>query len=348
MNGSKAHAGPAQRLCLMTALIAFAALAPDARAQIDIPVFEARHELRYLFPDENIHVAPASFRTTIRGTETIVRDQRQTAMHYDAAIGFTLAARPLGSNDRIPEGAVDLYARLTDLRLDCRAGRGSFVLAVNEDGLMQNRPMTGEQRLEPHEKYVGSHTVSSLMAKPATLRFANGALLEPPAPHAMLAALECPWLYSGIASILPPLPGRAIETGRTWKAGMPIRLSVFGQPQIIRLDFRFEEFDEESHVAVVSWNTTLTSTSVVPAPGVHHIGADALASGTISGSMRLHADTGTVLSSEMRTDLKISHLRSSATTVQFTMRYTLENLGGSEGGSLTVASPGMMEYGNDR
>lgn len=347
MKGSKAHDGPAQRLRLLAALSAAAAIAPHAGAQIGIPIFETRHELRYRFPEESIEVAPATFRTTLRGTETIIRDQRQTAMHYDGMVGFTLAARPLTSSERIPEGTVDLYARLTDLRLECRAGRGSWSLVVNEDGLVQNRPMLGEQRFEPHEKYVGSHTVSSLMAKPATMRFANGALLEPPPPHAMLIALECSWVYSGIASILPPLPARGIDTGRTWKAGMPVRLSVFGQPQIIRLDFRFEEFDEETHIAVVSWNTTLASTSVVPAPGVHHIGADALASGTISGSMRLQADTGAVLSSEMRTDVKISHLRSSATTVQFTMTYTLENLGTTEGGSLT-ASSGAFGTGSDR
>jgi len=312
--------------------------AVPAAAQIGIPVFETRHELRYRFPEESLEVAPATFRTTVRGTETISRDQRQTVMNYDGTLGFSLASRPLTSSDTLPAGTVDLYTRLTDVRLHCRAGRGSYSFLVNDEGLIENRPMIDETRLGPHEKYVGSHTVASLLAKPSTIRFANGALLEAPAVAPMLVTLECPWMYAAVTSILPPLPSSPIGTGRTWKAGMPVRLSVFGQPQIIRLDFRFEEFNEETHVAVVSWNTTLANTSVVPVAGIHHIGPDALAAGAISGRLQLHVDTGIVLSSEMRVDVKISHLRSSNTTVQYAKVYTLENLSKPDPAALTVAA----------
>ncbi len=336
-HGAVRSCGPALGLALWLA-------AAPALGQVGIPVFEARHELRYHFPQESLEVAPAAFRTTIRGSETILRDTRQTVMQYDGALAFTLASRPLTSSNDLPEGTVDLYTRLTEVRLQCRAGRGSYSLRAGEEGLVETRPMTGETRLDPHEKYVGSHTVASLLAKPSTMRFANGALLEAPAPSGLLTTLDCAWMYSGISAVLPPLPSRPITTGQTWKAGMPIRLSVFGQPQIIRLDFRFDEFDEESGVAVVSWNTALANTSVVPVAGIHHLGSDALASGTVSGLLRLHAASGTVVSGEMRISAKISHLRSSGTTVQYAMVYTLENLAApASAESIAAVRPGAEE-----
>lgn len=340
MAGYTIHDRAVRSCGLALGLAGWLAAAAPALGQPDIPVFEARHELRYRFPEEHIEIAPAAFRTTIRGSETILRDTRETVMQYDGSLGFTLASRPLTSSGDLPEGTVDLYARLTEVRLQCRAGRGSYSILAGEDGLVENRPLVGETRLGPHEKYIGSHTVASLLAKPSTIRFANGALLEAPAPAGLLATLDCAWMYSGVSAILPPLPSRPITTGQTWKAGMPIRLSVFGQPQIIRLDFRFEEFDEETHVAVIGWNTTLASTSVVAVAGIHHIGPDAVASGTVSGRLRLHADSGTVLSSEMRVNVKISHLRSSGTTVQYAKVYSLENLAASgPSGSIAAARP---------
>lgn len=312
--------------CRLLAGVAAVSFAAPSLAQNGIPVFETKYELRYRFPPESNDVLPMAFRTTIAGTERIVRDQRETLMRYDGAVGFTLAARPLSSTDSLPDGSVDLYVRLTDVSLECSAGRGSYSILVNAEGLHETRPMTGEITLGPHDQYLGSHTVSSLLAKPSTMRFFNGALLAAPVVAPMLSTLDCAWMYAGISSILPPLPAAAITTGQTWKAGMPVRLSVFGQPQIIRFDLRFEEYDESTHIARVSWKATLASTSVVPAPGIHHIGPDAVASGTIRGEMRLHVDTGIVLGSEMRLDLAISHIKSSNTRVRYIKSYTLENL----------------------
>gem|GEM_PF-5500109 len=314
--------------------------ASQSLAQNGIPIFETKYELRYRFPEESNDILPMAFRTTIAGSERIVRDQRETLMRYDGALGFTLAARPLSSTDNLPTGSVDLYVRLTDVGLECRAGRGSYSILVNAEGLHETRPMTGEVTLGPHDQYVGSHTVSSLLAKPSTMRFCNGALLAAPSVAPMLSTLDCAWMYTGITSILPPLPALPIATGQTWKAGMPVRLSVFGQPQIIRFDLRFEEYDESTHMARVSWKATLASTSVVPAPGIHHIGPDAVASGTIAGEMRLHVDTGIVVGSEMRLDLNISHIKSSNTRVRYDKVYTLENLDLPELDPPTVAVVG--------
>lgn len=313
-------------------------LAAPAAAQNGIPIFESKYELRYRLPDDRSDVLPAAFRTTIAGTETVTRDRRETVMQYDGALSFTLASRPLSSTADLPDGTVDLYVRLTDVQLQCRAGRGSYSIGVNENGLQEKRPMQEKVNLGPHDQYIGSHTVSSLLAKPSTMLFSNGALLAAPDIAPMLVTLDCGWMYTGITSMLPPLPSRAIVTGRTWKAGMPVRLSVFGQPQIIRFDFKFEEYDEQTRVAVVSWNTTLANTSVLPVPGVHHIGSDAIASGTITGRMRLHVDSGIVLGSEMNLDLRINHIRSSRTTVRYTMQYTLDNLDRPDPAQLNIAS----------
>ncbi len=314
-----------------------------AAAQDGIPIFESKYELRYRFPEDRSDVLPAPFRTTIAGTEKVTRDRRETVMQYDGAVGFTLAARSLSSTNDLPEGAADLYVRLTDVQLQCRAGRGSYSILVNENGLQEERPMQAKVSRGPHEQYVGSHTVSSLLAKPSTMRFSNGALLAAPDIAPMLVTLDCAWMYTGITSMLPPLPTRAIVTGRTWKAGMPVRLSVFGQPQIIRFDLKFAEYDEQTHVAVVSWNTTLANASVVPVPGVHHIGSDTIASGTINGRLRLHVDSGVVLGSEMNVDLRLSHIRSSGTTVRHTMKYTLENLDHPDPAQLNIASAAADE-----
>ena len=94
---------------------------------------------------------------------------------------------------------------------------------------------------------------------------------------------------------------------------------------------------------MVSWNTTLANASVVPVPGVHHIGSDTIASGTINGRLRLHVDSGVVLGSEMNVDLRLSHIRSSGTTVRHTMKYTLENLDHPDPAQLNIASAAADE-----
>ncbi len=343
MNRRPTHARPAvRRLLAGGAVIALTAGA--ALAQNGLPVFETRYELRYEFPQESPEVLPGSFRTSITGSEKIQRDERETVMRYDGSLGFTLAARPLTSSDNLPQGAVDLYVRLTDVEMRCRAGRGSYSIIVDDEGLREVRPMSGETRFGPHDQYVGSHTVSSLLAKPSTLRFSNGALLAAPAESSMLSTLECSWMYTGITSILPPLPSRGIVPGQTWKAGMPVRLSVFGQPQIIRFDLKFEEYDESTHMARVSWKTNLVNTSVMPAAGIHHVGPDAVATGSISGEVRLHVDSGTVLGSTMTVDLNIRHIKSSNTTVRCNLTYALENLDLTQidQPALTTAGPEEM------
>lgn len=343
MNWHTIHARFGFRGRLLAGTVVGIVLAAPAAAQNGIPIFESKYELHYRFPDERTDALPATFRTTIAGTENVTRNKRETVMQYDGALGFTLAARPLSSTSDLPDGAVDLYVRLTDVQLQCRAGRGSYSILVNEDGLQEDRPMQDKVNLGPHDQFIGSHTVSSLLAKPSTMRFSNGALLAAPDIAPMLVTLDCGWMYTGVTSMLPPLPSRAIVTGRTWKAGMPVRLSVFGQPQIIRFDFKFEEYNEQTHVAFVSWNTNLANTSVVPVPGVHHIGSDAIASGTITGRMRLHVDSGIVLGSEMNLDLRISHIRSSGTTVRYIKKYTLENLDHPDPAQLNIASAAADE-----
>lgn len=340
MNYPTIHARFGIRGRLLAGAAACAIFAAPAAAQNGIPVFETRYQLRYRFPEESSDVLPALFRTTITGTEKVTRDRRETTMQYDGSVGFTLASRALSASSDLPAGTVDLYVRLTDVKLDCQAGRGSYSILVNEDGLKENRPMEEPLDLGPHDQYIGSHTVTSLLAKPSTMRFANGALLAAPDIAPMLVTLDCGWMYTGVTSMLPPLPSRPIVTGRTWTAGMPVRLSVFGQPQIIRFEFKFEQYDEQTHVAVVSWNTNLVNTSVVPVPGVHHIGPDAIASGSITGHMNLHVDTGIVLGSEMKLDLRISHIRSSNTTVRYNKTYTLDNLDHPDPAQLNVASAG--------
>lgn len=319
--------------------------AGGALAQNGLPVFETRYALSYQFPPESIEVLPGAFRTSITGSEKIQRDERETTMRYDGSLGFTLAARPLTSSDNLPQGAVDLYVRLTDVEMRCRAGRGSYSIIVNGEGLREVRPMSGETRFGPHDQYVGSHTVSSLLAKPGTLRFSNGALLAAPAESPMLSTLECSWMYTGITSILPPLPSKGIVPGQTWTAGMPVRLSVFGQPQIIRFDLKFEEYNESTHVARVSWKANLVNTSVMPAAGIHHVGQDAVASGLISGEVRLHVDSGTVMGSTMSVDLDIRHIKSSKTTVHCDLKYVLENLDLAQAGQPSLSTAGPEEMG---
>lgn len=323
---------------LIAALLSCLLAAESALAQNGIPVFETKYALRYRFPTESTEILPGAFRTTIVGSERITRDQRVTSMRYDGAIGFTVGERELSSSDSLPDSAVDLYVRLRDVRLECDAGRGSYSFVVNEQGMREVRPMAEPVERGPHDQYVGSHTVASLLAKPSTLRFANGALLAAPTVSPMLQTLDCAWMYTGVTAMFPPLPSKPIPTGQVWKAGMPVRLSVFGQPQIIRFDVKFEEYDESTHVAVVSWSTTLASTSVIPAPGIHHIGADAVATGTINGRVRLHVRTGIVLSSEMRLDLGISHIKSSNTTVRYAKVYTLKNLDHTDPAELNMAT----------
>jgi len=271
---------------------------------------------------------PALFEMTYRGAETIARPDRLTSMQYDGSMVFALIAKDSGSvgssSDENP--AVELAMWVESLRLHRKAGTGSYTIVLDENKLTEQRPTTGYheyERVDPHfEKY----TVQALVDRPGTLRVRNGALTGAPKTPDLLKALDVAWTVQEIPLLLPPLPTRAIPPGRTWRAGVPLRLSMYAQPQVVRLEMRFAAYDETTGVATIRWESAPRNVALRPIDGIHHIRVGAIATDPeIHGELLLHVPTGTVIRASSSRRTAIAHLDTTDVAISFNLDVTLTN-----------------------
>lgn len=291
-----------------------------------VPVLEERVNLRYRFPSSASVGDESSVRyeLTFDATETISRQGRETVLAYRGTVEIELWSTPATSSASGTNAtAVNLDYVINSLDLRRDAGRGSYRYLLDSTGLVVSRPGRPQRRYGPQDSYINQLPLENILARPGRLQLDNGALLAKPKSPIFLESIDLEWIGDVLVMSIPALPPRAVRTGRTWKSGMPLLLSLHAEPRIVRMKTSFDSFDNQDNVAQITWEGQWTNLPLRPRPGVHHISSDAMSTALVSGMMRLDVLTGSIRYVRWHVTSRISHLESSDRNVEFKMNLEL-------------------------
>lgn len=284
------------------ALVASAMVAPANAQTALVPTFEKPKSLLYEFDkvDEAGRVIePGRYHIDMHAIETILRQGRRSVVQFDAR--FTIEIEASSASRESDEPFVEYWdVYVVDLDLHRHSQSQSYEVKADSEGMTIHRSGQPPQVFSPQDKYGDEGSVGSLINHPGRILCRNGAVRKELVAPAIFRSLNCDWMFDSLPMLLPALPTQEVTTGQRWRSGMPVLMSCFAQPRIIRIETQFSSVDVHRGHMDVSWSGQPASVALEPIDGVHHVEENAVGQGNLTGTLRLDLDSNQLESASYR------------------------------------------------
>jgi hypothetical protein len=311
-------------------------------------------------PARDFDLPDATMRLRVRAVELIDRGNRRTTVRMSSTIDLLLTVDTPGAESTSSTSSFD-EDEVDSNRILPRSGRfrlAWYPFRVRHEWRSGARrrhyvvdPAEGFVARDEHDQTLRSAriadaieecdglTLLGVLSQPGMMEMLNGAVQTSPQSARVFELVDLEWVTGVLPSLIPPLPMAEVRESTRWKAGVPVLVSTFAEPEYVRSQFQLSMLDVETGAVGVMWKGEEKRLGVRPIPGIHHLTQGGIANVSAEGEMMINPKTGRLVRSKATMRSRIVDPTSPEKSIIFMLELTLEPGFAVKGGRVVAEVP---------